>query len=42
MKTTTIIILGTGIIALLWSSVALAQEAMETPRFQPVEMFSCS
>jgi hypothetical protein len=42
MKTTTKIILGTGIIALLWSSVPLAQEAMETPRFQPVEMYSCN
>jgi hypothetical protein len=42
MKTVTKIILGTGIIALSWSGIALAQETVETPSFQPVEMYSCS
>ena len=42
MNTTTKIILGTGLIALLWSGVALAQDAAEAPNFQPVEMYTCN
>jgi hypothetical protein len=42
MKTTTKFVLGAGVIALLWSGIALAQESAPTPNFQPVEMFSCT
>jgi hypothetical protein len=39
LKTKTI--LGTGVVALLFSGITAAQEPLVPPRFQPVEMFTC-